>query len=224
MGIILQGLGFIFLIIIILVMVSLHYTHDILVSDELAKYLQSIFYIAAMGTFVVAVSQFRYNTKWNKKQLTIKMLHGLKDELKVHFEFLHKTFKYRDLKEPISCDTIHEKMGKFLEDESKIESECNKEEVVNISGRQFVYHSEDNKNGKDINNKIKNFLNDLETFAAAVNDGTFDEKQSKTLMKGVVRRAYKYFKPYILHLRQDHEEVSQSAYKELFTLGEKWSK
>lgn len=145
--------------------------------DIFLQYLQSAFYITAMGTFIVAVSQFRYNTKWNKKQLTIKMLYELKDGLKIH---------------------------------SKTEKDCDKSETVNISGRKFVYH----KNGKDIRLKLGHFLNDLEAFSTAVNDGTFDEKQSKRLMRGIIIRAYKYFQPYVLHLRKDHAEVSQSAYKE----------
>ncbi|NOX15979.1 MAG: DUF4760 domain-containing protein [Epsilonproteobacteria bacterium] len=179
--------------------------------------------MAAMISVVIVASQFRYTTKWNKKQLTIKMLYELKDSLKLHFDFLHKTFKYRDLTEPISCKTIHKAMGEFLEDEARTEEDCKASEIVNISGRKFVYHSEDNEDGKNIKLKLGHFLNDLEAFATAVNDGTFDEKQSKRLMRGIIVRAYKYFKPYVIHLRGDHKEVSQLAYKELFMLGEKWS-
>jgi len=182
-------------------------------------HLQSAFYITAMISVAIVALQFRYITKWNKKQLTIKMLYELKDSLKIHFDFLHKTFKYRDLTEPISCDTIHNAMGGFLEDEAKTEGDCKVSEVVNISGKKFVYHDD----GKNIKLKLGNFLNDLEAFATGVNDKTFDEKQSKRLMRGIIVRAYKYFKPYIIHLRDDHKEVSQLAYRELFILGEKWS-
>jgi hypothetical protein len=41
-------------------------------------------------------------------------------------------------------------------------------------------------------------------------------------MRGIIVRASKYFEPYILHLRKDHKEVSQTAYKELLDLGKRW--
>jgi hypothetical protein len=79
-------------------------------------HLQDIFYITAMVSVVIVALQFGYNIKWNKKQLTLKTLNSLKDDLKEHFNFLHDTFKYRDLEEPISVEDIHKEMGVFLED------------------------------------------------------------------------------------------------------------
>ncbi len=181
-------------------------------------HIQIVFYSFAIIASIIAIFQFRYNIKWNKKQLTITILNGLKDKLEDHFEFLHKTFKYRDINNAIEIKTIHGKMGYFLEDEKKTEDECDKNDVVDISGKKFVYI----ENGKEVRLKLANFLNDLETFCAGVNEKTFDEKQSKKLMRGVIVKAYKTFAPYIKHLRDDHKDMSNLVYKELLDLGGKW--
>ena len=176
------------------------------------------FYLLVFLSLVLAIINFNYLKNWNKKQLTIQMLNDLQKNLKKHFIFLHKTFKYKDLDKALNIQDIHDSMGYFLEDCNKNSEDYNPSEIVDISGKKFIYDN----NGEKINVQLQDFLNDLEAFSAAVNDKTYDDKQSKKLMRGVIAKAYKTFNPYIQHLINEHKE-DKRIYCELRKLGKKWS-
>ena len=181
--------------------------------ETIEHIIKIIAYPFIAGSAIVAVMKYRQDNKWNKKHLAYeKILVYVKELEEYRMEIDKAVIKTkaierdgkiisftdrRRIKEPLDYKEVHRWV-------------CKDHNVADDS--DMCSMTED---GVSIVRNLLSIINTYEMIAIGVKDDMLDRELVRTSMESVIVKNFEFFKRYIIHRREKHED---------FSLGVEWEK
>ncbi len=200
--------GFIIGSIISIILFVVYGALNIEIAERIIK---SVTYIFIAGSAVIALLKYNHDVKWNKKHLAFEKMSVYINELEELRLNIDKIIVKKKLIENENGEKISFTDRKRTKEPLKFEEVhkwvCND---YNVDGTDMCSMT---KHGVIIIRDLLSIINIYELIAIGIKENILDESLVKESMDNVIMKNFIFFKNYIYHRREKHDDE---------TLGEEW--